>query len=318
MPFLTLQSKIKYMNKKLEKEFFQFVFDRQLIWYKRFCEKNDFWTNDKILKKYKFCNVYRELDRGTFYIIEKLKSIKDRKIIFQNIVFYRFFNKYNLYEDLKINIIKEFNVGAIKSLIKKFDNLKKSGKTIFNDAYLISGNKTNEAKHVFILNNLQKFFETKNLEKTIEKIDSSRKPEESLEIIKEIPSVGNFLAYEIWVDLTYFNFFKNCWTDDDFVNIGPGAKWGLELIYGKKLGNKEQIEKIYYLYKIQKQYLDKIKKENKKWKNIFYKKCFSNSPYLSIRNIEHSLCEFRKYLRLKQGLGKKRYFKFKQQNLSNY
>lgn len=306
------------MNNFKEKEFFQFVFERQLVWYNRFCEKNDFWTNDKILKTYKFCNVYRELDKGTSYIIEKLKSVKDRKIIFQNIVFYRFFNKYNLYENLKINIIKGFDPKQVKILIEKFDNLKKNGKTIFNDAYLIFGNKTNEAKHVFILKNLQKFFESNCLEKIIKKIDSSRKPEESLEIIKEIPSVGNFLAYEIWVDLTYFNFFKKMWTDDDFVNIGPGAKWGLELIYNKKLNNKEQIEKIYYLYKIQKQHLNKIKKENKKWKDICYKKCFSNLPYLSIRNIEHSLCEFRKYLRLQQGLGKKRYYKSKQLNPCNY
>ena len=127
-------------------------------------------------------------------------------------------------------------------------------------------------------------------------------------MIKKIPSVGNFLAYEIWVDLTYFNFFKSFWTDDDFVNIGPGAKWGLELIYNKKLNNKEQIEKIYDLYNIQKFYLDEIQKENYTWKNICYNKCFSNSPYLSIRNIEHSLCEFRKYLRLKMGLGKRRYY----------
>ena len=45
-------------------------------------------------------------------------------------------------------------------------------------------------------------------------------------------------------DLTYFNFFKQKWTENYFVNIGPGAKWGLELIYEKKLSNKEQLEKI--------------------------------------------------------------------------
>lgn len=297
------------MFKNKEKEFFQFVFDRQLIWYKRFCEKSDFWTNDRILKKYKFCNVYRELDKGTFYVIEKLKNIKNRKIIFQNVVFYRFFNKHNLYEDLKIDIIKEFNTEILELLIKNFNDLKNNGRTIFNDAYLISGNKTDEAKHVFILKKLQKCFENKNLEKIINDIDLSKEPKESLEVIKKIPSVGNFLAYEIWVDLTYFNFFKTSWTDNDFVNIGPGAKWGLELIYNKKLNNKEQIEKIYNIYKTQKFYLDEIQKEGYIWKDICYKKCFSNFPYLSIRNMEHSLCEFRKYLRLKQGLGKKRYFK---------
>lgn len=32
---------------------------------------------------------------------------------------------------------------------------------------------------------------------------------------------------------------------------------------------------------------------------IAYRKAYSNVPFLSIRNIEHSLCEFRKYRRIR-------------------
>jgi len=289
-----------------EKEFFDFVFERQSVWYNRNIKNSISWTNDEVLQKYKFCNTYRELDKGTQYIIQKLKIEKSRETIFLNLVFYRFFNKFNLYEDLEISLIKKWTKETTKDLIKRFNYLKKQGKTIFNDAYLISGNKTKEPKHIFILKSLENLFSEKN---QIKEIDIAKTPEESMQAIKKIPMVGEFLAYEIWTDLTYFNFFKQKWTDDDFVNIGPGAKWGLELIYNKKLSYKEQLEKINYLHNLQKEYLNKIRKNNLSWKDISYKSCFTNAPYLSLRNIEHSLCEFRKYLRLKENKGKRRYYR---------
>ncbi len=119
----------------------------------------------------------------------------------------------------------------------------------------------------------------------------------------KIPLVGPFLACEIWTDLTYLDFFKQNWTDNNFVNIGPGAKWGLEIICNTKLSKKEQEEKLEHLHKIQEKLLN-----TQKWKEIAYKGAFSNYPFLSITNIEGALCEFRKYYRLKSGKGRKRYF----------
>lgn len=70
----------------LEKEFFYFIYGRQLIWHKRFILNENFpWSSDKILQKYKILNVYRELDKGTGYIINKLKilwEVKTGKLFF--------------------------------------------------------------------------------------------------------------------------------------------------------------------------------------------------------------------------------------------
>jgi|SRR3989344_1962339 len=283
----------------LEKDFFKFIQDRQLIWYKRFILKEKPpWTDDEVLKNYKIINVYRELDKGTIYIINKIKDIKQREIMLLNDIFYRFFNRYNLYENLEIGILN----GIDKSLEIKFENLRKQGKPIFSDAYLIASNKNNEPKYLYILEILKNL----KLKELIANIDNSADPKSSLKEIQKIKNIGPFLAYEIWTDLTYFNFFKQGWTDNDFVNIGPGAEWGLEIIYDKRLNKKEQLEKIYHLHKIQKELLN-----NLEWKKIFYKNAFSNRPYLSLRNIEHSLCEFRKYWNLSHGKGKKRKFYYR-------
>ncbi len=286
------------MDKK--KEFFDFIQERQSIWYKRFILKeNPPWTKDHVLQKYKIINVYRELDKGTEYIINKLKDVKERKEILLNVIFYRFFNKYNLYENLNITLLKEINK---ELLIQRFDKIKKEGRPIFSDAYLIGSSKNKEKKHVYIINIMNNL----NIKNLMEEIDRSETPEESLGVLQKIKNVGPFLAYEIWTDLTYFNFFKQGWTDNDFVNIGPGADWGLNIIYNQRLSKSGQMEKIYCLHEKQKEFLG-----NKAWMEIYYKDAFSNRPFLSLRNIEHSLCEFRKYYNLSNGKGKKRIFNHK-------
>ncbi len=285
-----------------EQEFFDFIYNRQLIWHKRFMLKQKFpWTKDLTFQKYKILNVYRELDKGTQYIINKLSGIKDRKIILLNIVFYRFFNQFNLYEKLNIGPLNDFSEKTKTGLIESLTRLKKK-EPLFNDAYLIAGRK-NEKKYLSVLNSLSSLW--KNADELIYRIDKAKTPEESFNIIKEIDLVGDFLAYEIWTDLTYFNFFSQGWTDNDFVSIGPGAKWGLEIIYGKS-DKKENLKSINHLHEIQKEFLEKRK--NHSWQEISYKEAFSNKPFLSLRNIEHSLCEFRKYHNLKNGKGKRRFF----------
>ncbi len=288
------------VRENLKQEFFDFIYRRHLIWHKRFVLKERSpWTEDKILQKYKVINMYRELDKCTIYLLKKLNKLSDRKSILLNVVFYRFFNRHGLYEELEIEPFKKFDDGVKAEILKKFDRMKKLGKPLFNNAYIISGKK-GEDKHVSVLNNLKIL--SNNSSEIIKRIDQSSTPEESFEILKRIPMVGPFLACEIWTDLTYLGFFRQGWNDNDFVNVGPGAKWGLEIIYGKKLSNKEVKHRLYELYEMQKDSL------SEKWESIAYEKAFSNYPYLSITNIEGALCEFRKYWNIKNGKGRRKHF----------
>ncbi len=285
----------------LENEFFNFIIERQNIWYKRFIlRENPPWTQDKILQKYKIINVYRELDRCTLYILNRLNDVENREKLLLNIIFYRFFNRNGLYEELKIEPLEKIDSSLRDSLLNKFEQIKKEGKPIFNNAYLISSGIKGKKKHESVLN----FISEINISKMVEELDESKTPEENFDVLKKIPMGGPFLACEIWTDLTYFNFFKQNWNDNDFVNIGPGAKWGLEIIFDKKLSKKEQKEKLKYLYEIQNKYLD-----NLPWKKIAYKKAYSKYPFLSITNIEGCLCEFRKYWNIKSGRGRRKYFR---------
>ncbi len=288
-----------------ELDFFQFVYKRHLIWYRRFILKQPSpWTDDPVLKTYKIINMYRELDKCTIYIINKFKNVKDRKTVLLNVIFYRFFNLMNLYEDLRIKPFSIVDEGLKDELLLKFNHLKER-RPIFNNAYLISSGGKG-VKHEHILENISQI----NLDLLVNKIDNSQTPEESFSYLITLPMVGPFLGCEIWTDLTYFKWFKQNWNDNDFVNLGPGAKWGLEILYGK-LSKKEFNEKLYHLYDLQKKILPIVHQqlgERLLWQEIAYKQAYSNYPFLSITNIEGALCEFRKYWRLNDGKGKKRYY----------
>jgi hypothetical protein len=287
-------------------EFWKYVVERQRVWYRRFVLKEPFpWSNDPILQKFHFCNNYRELDKGTIYLIDELAPYQnDRRKILFNVTAYRFFNCYGFFE--KIGEIMNPDKYDAYFFIKKLDELIAKGEDIYNHAYVVCPYKIKpdyrpEDKHVqiaFILETLKE-----KLDRLIAEIDLASVPKESFIALKQIPAVGNFLAYEIWTDLTYFKFFKQGWTDNDFVNIGPGARWGLNILIGKDtqkplFPEEKYLKLIYSLRDEMKEALAKLGLLEE-WMKIAYQKAYSNFPFLSIRNIEHSLCEFRKYWRIK-------------------
>lgn len=293
-------------------DFWRFVVERQKVWYKKEIEKKPYpWTKDPILRRYRFCNVYRELDKCTKYLIEKLKDIKDRKTIFLNVFTFRHFNYYGFFDDIGI-IEPGFDE---KKIIDILDKVKKR-KKVFNGAYVIHPISTivpkespfynrRKEKHIQMVY-LTKYVDEK-LDQILEDVYKSESPDDAHTLLMKIPSISDFMAYELWTDLTYFDFFKQGWNDNDFVNVGSGAVWALNLLYEKD-DNKNLI-KSYDWYKKRTEYLRDYMNEYleqygllDEWIDIYYENAYSNKPYLSIRNIEHSLCEFRKYWRIKNGV----------------
>ncbi|KKK87677.1 hypothetical protein LCGC14_2750830, partial [marine sediment metagenome] len=88
--------RIKLIWKQDEVErFWAFIKERQEIWHKRFIKKiASPWTKDPILKEYKFCNVYRSLDRGTQYVRQNILTLypRYRSDCYFNLLLYRLFN----------------------------------------------------------------------------------------------------------------------------------------------------------------------------------------------------------------------------------
>ncbi len=325
------------MNSMIESrvvDFFDFVVHRQLIYYKKEVLREKYpWTTDPILNEYHFCNVFREADRGTRYIINYFKKYPDisKEKVLYTLVFYRHFNVSGLMDHLqehycqhpdKYPRLQELEQGLVPYLLDEqarwqFEQLLTDYKarrgTLYNVAYRVAPHVVNpdyphRAKHVqftFVLKKL-----SKQVHAILQRILGATEPSESSLPLQSIPSVGAFLAYEIWTDLTYFSWFK--WSDDDYVSIGPGAAGGLQVIFGGNSADhqgQKGVDACKQLRDLQKQYLPRLsKKYGIQWEEISLPES-STRPWLSLRNIEHALCEFRKYWQRKRGKGRKRYYR---------
>jgi len=132
------------------------------MWYNRFVLKKNYpWTNDPILRKYHFCNNYRELDKGTIYLIEKIEPIKaDRGEVLFNVIAYRFFNIYGFFEKIG-GLLNPVDYNPY-TFIKILDELVAKGENIYNPAYAVCpplvrpDYKSKHAQIAFILKLLQK------------------------------------------------------------------------------------------------------------------------------------------------------------------
>jgi len=63
---------MKLNNKNFE-IFWQYINQRHIIYKKKTIQKlSPPWTENKILNEYKFTNVFRDLDPGTKYVIDKI------------------------------------------------------------------------------------------------------------------------------------------------------------------------------------------------------------------------------------------------------
>ena len=140
----------------------------------------------------------------------------------------------------------------------------------------------------------------------------ARIPQEGVGLIADyVALAGPFLSGQILLDATYAGNIVP-YSGNDFLVVGPGAHWGLNIIFGQKLTPPAAAEKCRLLFKMQKEAFEFLKKEQGldwetvRWQNPEY----PNAPYLCLHDIQNSLCEFRKYWRLKSGeKAKKRYFK---------
>lgn len=292
--------------------FFEFIYDRQEIWHKRHVLGLAApWSEDEIFKTYKFCNVYRELDAGTQVICKYLISEMSAEQKLFNIIAYRFFNRRDTFEKLFGGLLNpdEFDCKAYE---KRFDEAKLEG-SIFSNAYLVSSHPYDASyrpkdKHVQILLMLNDL--RKQLPMMVDELQQSSGAQGLVIVEKYVAMAGPFLAGQILLDATYA---KNIvtYTANDFLIVGPGALWGLNIIFDAKLNSVEANEKCRHLCKIQKEEFAKLKERcGKDWWSVFLNNPgYCGENVLALHDIQNSLCEFRKYWRLKKGeKAKKRYF----------
>lgn len=227
------------------------------------------WTADPILQEWKFTNVYRHNDRQSRLYFERVKD----NFVWKTFVF-RMFNWAPTYDYLdNLGFVDEWDQrGAIAALQKR------QGK-IFTGAYITTNSGKSVPKIVLACQSLTKVYRVHNeMEAHIRELRLLQRAHEYV-LGGHFPMIGPFIAYELVSDWRW-NILKGSSDVQQWAYAGPGAKRGLKRIFGDA---KDPVGKMRSL--------------------------LGRNPtglHLEMRDIEHSLCEYDKYMRVKNGEGRPR------------
>lgn len=221
--------------------YWKFAALRQEVFFNRFNGADFPWTNDEILNQYKFTNVYRASDRVSQYLIRNViynSELSDcpKEVLFR-IFLFKLFNKIETWELLVKNIgpltWEEYQFKIYDKILSKTID---SGQTIYSAAYIMPSIQSRfgfQRKH----SNHLKLIEMVIGKNTEEKLMEAKKMQQAFEIIKEFPGLGDFLAYQLLIDVNYSEILN--FSESEFVVPGPGAKGGISKCFESTAGLSE-------------------------------------------------------------------------------
>lgn len=252
--------------------FWYWIQERHSIFLKRQRGESKPWTEDPILQNYKFLNPFRENDRGTVWLRENF-LIPHREdsleLLAFNICWYRMFNWIGTGELLGWQI--KWNSEEIKRILNIQE---KWGLSIFTNAYVVRSEQ-GIPKIDSIVSTCNHLWENRY------DLVGHEKLETVFQIL--IKFISPFMSYEIVTDMRHTRLLETATDINTFSNAGPGALRGLKRL---GLSIENPLDSMIWLLNRDRTFLN-----------------------LELRDIEHSLCEWDKYCRVKFGEGKPR-FKF--------
>lgn len=276
--------------------FFNYTRERYQIYLKRLAGLPAPWTDDPILQKYRFTNVFRELDRTTVWFRENIREpLRNDPRVLMAIIAFRWFNRINAGEGIKPLIFD--NVWSYPIWRATLKQIKNRDGVIVTGAYMI--------KSPAVLDKIDGILENlfKAKEKEDELVHLIGQPycnlQQAWEVLLDLDYVGQFTAHEIVVDLQHTFFLENASDIMSWTNPGPGCAAGIGmLIYGdRKKFDRNKKEDRKQMIAIMQQFL-KASQDVKYWPKEW--------PQFDLPTIEFNFCEVDKYLRGKAGMRLKR------------
>jgi hypothetical protein len=266
------------------KRFTQFIIERHAIYIRKSQGEEKPWTKDLILQRYRFCNVYRELDTVTQWVAKCWRKPHefDPDLWFAMAVA-RVINWPETLFDLGYPI-----PWSEQEFMFTMQARKEEGAQIYNGAYMISthGVKMDKAKYL-----AKK--ELTPLWKNRYKIRP--KMNESLfalhERLIQQRDLGSFMSGQIIADLKYAKPYLGARDWHTFAVSGPGSRRGLNRVIGWSVGNPWKEAEWYKRIIELKAEVDPVIKRMK-------------MQTLHAQDLQNCLCEFDKYERVRLGEGR--------------
>lgn len=228
--------------------YWHFASERQRTFERRVSGQPAPWTDDPILREYKFCNVFRAADRVSQYMIREVcyhnEPCTPEDRLFQ-IVAFRTFSKIDTWRSLRDYLGRHPTLDNLSdgSFGEGLERAKVRNGGLYTGAFILCatdayGQSSKHRNHIELFRHM---FLKDSMGERLQEAESLRQVYDELH---HYPLIGDFVAYQIAIDLNYsaaINFSEN-----DFTQPGPGALRGIRKCFDD-LGDYSPTEVILWM-----------------------------------------------------------------------
>lgn len=264
-------------------DLFKFIYARHQIYERRLSGRSKPWTSDPILQKYRFCNVYRELDTQTIWFAQNWRKRyeNDPDLWFASLMF-RFIN-WNETADLIWRPLPWDSELFLEAIKERESN----GQKVYSSAYMISTHGKKEKKSTYLASSLSKIWSER---KSIRYVRWEGLQKFHTRLMSQY-DVGSFIAAQVIADCKYagdMRLAEDWWS---FCASGPGSKRGLNRVLNFDPKAKWDEDAWRSCMADLQEDIDRLIKR-------------AQMPMLHAQDLQNCLCEFDKYERVRLGEGR--------------
>lgn len=279
-------------------EFFLFVLERQYVYERRRRGDAAPWSCAPLMRNHFWCNNYRELDRGTAYFrahvlsrhvegkVGLTKTRLVRRVLFDSYL-YRQINRIETFE--RTGFPRESG-DELKEFVQRLYDISNAKQPVFTAAHQTLGvDKLKERLDIAMRRRDDDGGENL-VDEVFQGVLRATDKQAVVTALKRLPGVLNFTAWQILCDLQECHCIHVDHDVDTFCELGPGARKGLaEIFDAPAMSRHEPLELAHRLVDRQEDVYRALGVEFPYWRG---------RP-LTIKEVEHALCEFQKMCALK-------------------
>jgi hypothetical protein len=300
------------------------------------------WTSDPVLAAYRFCNIFRELDRTTIWFRDNVREgIRDRPEVLLATVLFRWFNRITTGEAIFRQAQMRLSPPGAEAETpwdsflsyhwephEFTDNLRRAIVSYCGRGPYVTGSyiiKTPDGRDKLdgVLWCVEQFMRGDWREYALTPESKPETLEDYWTWLCGFPYLGPFMAYEIVTDLRHTMQLERAPDIMTWANPGPGARRGLNRLHGRRLEYPTPRSQLI----LEMQELLVLSQEALYWPQF---ECVRHDavmgrfppsmrpeanidlleesmwPAWEMREVEHTLCEWDKYERIRLGQGRPR------------
>lgn len=207
--------------------YWRFAAERLRMYMRRLGDPSGPWTDDPVLASYRFTNTYRVVDKVSQYLIREVQYRDDRsqapaELFFRTMLF-KLFNRIETWEMLERELgslsWQSFDPNLAEGVL---DRAMLRGARVYSAAYIMPAPKLGRVrKHA----NHLALIEAMMAEGLPARVERAASLAEVYGILRALPGIGPFLAFQYAIDLNYSSMLD--FDEADFVVAGPGAVDGI-------------------------------------------------------------------------------------------